>query len=483
MKYINILFAFIFLFSNQVFALGENKSSDIIASDISDEERSYRETVVNRISDSFELLMKSDYGNPMIDCYVYQITQDLENIDFLWKDIGAVNAELVDSVFSNFDQFLTFTNYFHPQSNDPDLVSSGFYFLHTLSQMMVDNEKGLTQIDRETMLMLIEIAKNEPFQQEIPEGVSLMVEQLDYIEIKKSPDPKDEDNNLIQISIHGKDEKDILVGMEKFMQNGDNDTPVDQLFIEDKAVMTFYPYDHSKRRKSVGKKILKLLKRAETIDDKSKAELADKFMNGAMKSMYKLNQKHKNPDSVVNYNIERTFEDNPEKAKQYLSQFKDILDVIDNPEERKKFSVLISGKLANAEGSDQKLKDYAQEHVPEHQREVSLVSIEQFSQGYREEVTKVKSEVIKTFDENDRDVALQFVKEAEYPQEAPPVYFEARGIKVTLKGALGAFSDGQLKSGVMLPGLRNEGRDKIQSFFVKGSGTGIGSLYSLTFGI
>jgi hypothetical protein len=108
-------------------------------------------------------------------------------------------------------------------------------------------------------------------------------------------------------------------------------------------------------------------------------------------------------------------------------------------------------------------------------------SLKEYTNTLETSLLKQCTSVIPKFSSGDIQNTKNFVRSKQYDPKVPPTFFKADGLKVSLKGALGALTDGELDEGVLIPGNRNPDGRRTHSLLATGSGTGfIGGWFSET---
>jgi hypothetical protein len=472
MKLLVIIISIFYFNTSFAITTGEQPSGDTIsATDYA--------VISDEISNAFRELMYTSYENvEEQDCLVSAIQSSLESADFLWKDLSEINARLVDSVFDNFDKFLAFIKYFHPRRNDPSMTGAGVYALKTFAELAVSNENGKTEIDKESMLMLIDIVKNEPFNLPILPGVKTMLDQVEKIEVSKVS--KGEFKGETQIVIHSASGDEIKVGMEEFMAGGMNRTPIDKLKISDGAKIIFHDNEKNSKNKSRDKRIIDYLDDVEIISKKEEQEYAEKYLKSKKNDMAGYLTGQIEPRVVLNfYARDIKNENDQETLKTMLDNITISMETSNQDQSRK--ALMSIGKAIN-ENNKSKRKKIIKSMTEGLENQNAVVdSLMEYTSTLEEVMTEDFMAKVPQFSSRDIKNTQNFIRNKEYDPAVTPVFFKADGLKVSLKGALGALSDGELDEGVLIPGNASPDGRKTHSLFATGSGTGfIGGWFSKT---
>ncbi len=216
--------------------LGQQTSPDVIQ-----QENGFKEEVLDKISDSFfKLLNNSRYTERDLTCDFQEVKLSVQAASFLWDDLREVNERLTTNIFQNFDKLMSFANYFN-RKNDSLMLGSGVFTLKAFADLAVLDENGKAELDSESLRMLLDIVRNEPFNIQIMDGVLDLVDGIDKIVISKIDSGTDKGET--QIEVKGKNNNNIVVPVARFVPEEYQDSKemsyLDSLEIEDGASIVF----------------------------------------------------------------------------------------------------------------------------------------------------------------------------------------------------------------------------------------------------
>ncbi len=466
----------ILFFLNPLYAqvTGELPSPDLIEEGLQ-ENTSSEHLIMNKISEAFTELLLVSEDSSKIDCGIQRVKNGVGEAGFLWEDLAKINGALIDKVFHNFDKFLAFIKYFHPERNDPSMVGSGLYALKVFADLAVSNDEETSVLDRESLVSLLDIVKNEPFNMEILPGVDELISKIDYIEISKVKRGKLKGQT--QIVIHNEDDDDIEVGIEKFLGRHAAGGPVKDVLLEDKAKITFLNNNVSKG-KGRDKRIVDLLDDVKVVENEEKA----KIVNSRVERVHKfLSFESEEPGRALNGLVATIYNLGDQDSRELGAQMTELYHMSGDDPEVKDMAMRdivnkITGKTDLEETSSIELNEEANSSVEQYNEKVRL-----FVTRAKEAIVNKEKNVLLMFDESDRERAKDFVSEKKYDESVPPIFFQARGLKATLSGSVGNFSDVQLREGAVLPKFSRSDKQITNSVFISGSGTGlVGSFLSET---
>jgi hypothetical protein len=246
---------------------GEQSSTDTV--DQTSDAVDY-DMISNRISQSLHELGED---NSDFDCKSSLISDDFKKFAHLWDDLKVVNEKLVNKVFNNFDKFLAYVKHFNNQ-NDPAMAASAFYMFKAFVDLLVDNEDEKTIIDQDSLKAVWGIFQKEPFNVPDNEGINLLINKIQKLEISKIRRGRYKGEK--QLVIHGVDGDDIVIPGEKFLGGQSSDVP-GNLEIDDEAKIVFFEKPSDSKGKSRNKKIIKFIKNVdfEESNQLSKKDLED----------------------------------------------------------------------------------------------------------------------------------------------------------------------------------------------------------------
>ncbi len=451
--------------------------------------------IIDKISNSLSAVTaNADKSEESIDCYIKQAKIDVSKATFLWSDLAKINKNLVNQTLNNFDDLLVFVKYLD-KNNDPDSLGSIIYMLHAFSELAVKGEPQETIFDNESMLALMKIAQSEPFNATIDPIVFDIIAQIDNIEISKRK--KGDYKGETKIVIHNKEGKNISMNINDMVEL-ESDKFSARFIIADGAQVTFIDGKNSIQGVTTldEKAIKKKNKKIRDVVRGVKSEKISKIEKKAEKNLNELLKPLKNDDGEDVATFDSHFRNHifssravGRKVTQLQSDYASLQASSGPHEDKELFAKYFANYI-----TEKKLKkrevlasDFLSDHPQsallssktEELRSASLTAI------LDEERRKRKIDFDENFNEVDQEKIINFVEEQSDAIVATPLYFRVKGIKLSGQankvkvagvklGKIKAPANLQVKEGVLLPGLRVEGRDTNNSAFIKVSASLVG---------
>tara|TARA_Y100000768_G_C23986239_1_gene689005 strand:+ start:1800 stop:3254 length:1455 start_codon:yes stop_codon:yes gene_type:complete len=448
----------------------------------------HMERVNARISNAYHSLLNANDGDPQMDCYRRDIVSGLEEATWLWEDISDVlnsgdtveeESSLFDIVFNNFDRLLDFSKYFNVNTNDPNLLGSGIYTLYTFAELVNENSPE-THIDQETMLGLLNIITNEPFNLILPDAVFSLVQNIESLEVETIQ--RGDLAGEIRIKIHTINNRKIRMGVDEFMEEGaPNDTPFSNLIIDNEASFTFRASDNRDR----DRRIMNLLDRTQTTSDSDLRELgqqsAETWLN-SLSDREATNQRFSNPGSAMNAYV--TQGTSPEASERLTERYNRIVGSLYQISPDASMVLELQNRINEMQNRspDEIEREFLQGillQVSQENRDRIINEVVNFSGDLRSEMVSYKTTRRPEMSNSDLQTMRDFVTNREYEgrdNAAPPLHFTADGVRASFK-RIGAIAGVKISEGAITPGARNEDPlDRNNSIVIKAGGTGIAAL-------
>ena len=448
----------------------------------------HMERVNAQISNAYQSLLSANDGDPQMDCYRRDIVSGLEEASWLWEDISEVlnsgdsveeESSLFDIVFNNFDRLLDFSKYFNVNTNDPNLLGSGIYTLYTFAELVNENSPE-TQIDQETMLGLLNIITNEPFNLVLPDAVFSLVQNIESLEVETIQ--RGDLAGEIRIKIHTLNDRKIRMGVQEFMEEGaPNETPFSNLIIDNEASFTFRASDNRDR----DRRIMNLLDRTQTTSDSDLRELgqqsAETWLN-SLSDRESTNERFSNPGSAMNAYV--TQGTSPEASDRLVPRYNQIVGSLYQLSPNLNTAIELQNRINEMQNkSPEEIERDLLQGIPlqisQEQRDQIIAEVVSYSRDLRSEMIAFKTTRRPEMSNSDLQTMRDFVTNREYEgrdNAAPPLHFTADGVRASFKN-IGAIAGVKISEGAITPGARNDDPfDRNNSIVIKAGGTGLAAL-------
>lgn len=433
-----------------------------------------KSNIIKEITKSVdEILYHNEGSGETVHCKIEKAKDSLQEASFLWEDLSKINEQLVNKTFNNFDKFLSFVKYLDG-NNDPSFLGSSLYILNAFAQLAVDNDKETTTIDSETMLALLDIIQNDPFNMPMEKGLLDLIKQMDHLEISKI---QSSGTGEIKVIIHNKGDKEIIASMAEIV--GYEIPVVKDLKIKNGSSIIFIDGQDQVGDKivhneaAIATKNAKIDKILSKINSKSNKKIAKNIKKNIKTKFNQLENNIDNSPEKMNNYMQKVFLSYFSIGKSARSLQANYVDLVTEMNNLSKDTAAVHvARYINEQDPNLRKTIAAQTFATNPNQGVILKKLEELRANT---IASITAETTRRqsvdFNANDIAKAKAFVKSQEKITESPPLYFEVDGIRASVMLGI----TGAVKSGVLLPGLRLNGKDS-NSLFIKAQDTTFGGI-------